>query len=272
MGRRLHLWFLLLVLGCVTPAAALANSEGSTDELRLTTTKTGASTGVFATEVFNARYPNGQLKPLRHSLIAFPKGTTFDVAATDTCAATDADFKSQGMSACPASSKVGFGKTTVATTGVPVEASPPPLDVTAFARKDGSILVFSFGGVYLSSQIITAHGRFQTTSTNPNCVVVVETPNCQHGEFTPRSLTVTYPARSRVVNGRRHNLITTPRTCPASRRWSFGDTHTFADGSKDVFVNHPRCVPNKKKKKKKKRGSSVRHRADRDDRDDRDDD
>jgi hypothetical protein len=231
-----------LALGCLFPASALATSPGSTDELRLTTTKTGASTGVFATEIFNARYPNGQLKPLRHSLIAFPKGTTFDVAATDTCSATDADFKAQGMSACPPSTKIGSGQTTIATTGTPAEAGPIQLDVSAFARKDGQILVFHSGGLYLSSQLVIAHGRYQTTSTNRNCVVVTETPNCQHGEFTPRSLTVTYPARSRVVNGRRHNLATTPRTCPASRRWSFGDTHTFADGSKDVFVNHPRCV------------------------------
>jgi hypothetical protein len=246
MGRGVLL-FLLLALGCASPAVALANSPGSTDELRLTTTKTGASTGIFATEVFNARYPNGQLKPLRHSLIAFPKGTVFDAAATDTCAATDADFRSRGMSACPASSKIGSGQATIVTTGVPVEAGPIPVDATGFARKDGQILVFSAGGIYLSSQLITAHGRFQTTSTNPSCVVVVEAPNCQHGEFVPRSLTLTYPARSRVVNGRRHNLATTPRACPASRHWDFGDTHTFADGSKDVFVSHPRCVPKKHK-------------------------
>jgi hypothetical protein len=183
-----------LALGCLIPASALANSPGSTDELRLTTAKTGASTGVFATEVFNARYPNGQLKPLRHSRIAFPKGTTFDVAATDTCSATDADFKAQGMSACPQSTKIGSGQTTVVTTGTPAEAGPIQLDVSAFARKDGQILVFHSGGLYLSSQLVTAHGRFQTTSTNPNCVVVTETPNCQHGEFTPHSLTVAYPA------------------------------------------------------------------------------
>jgi hypothetical protein len=244
-GGRLLLW--VLVLGGLAPASAHANSPGSTDELRLTTAKTGASTGVFATEIFNARYPNGQLKPLRHSLIAFPKGTTFDVAATDTCSATDADFKAQGMSACPESTKIGSGTTTVVTTGTPAEIGPIQLDVSAFARKDGQILVFHSGGLYLSSQLVIAHGRFQTTSTNPNCVVVTETPNCQHGEFTPHSLTVSYPARSRVVNGRRHNLATTPRTCPKSRRWSFGDIHTFADGSKDVFVNHPRCVPPKKK-------------------------
>jgi hypothetical protein len=261
MGGALRLltWS-LVVLGVAAPAAFAANSPGSTDELRLTTTKTGASTGVFATEVFNARYPNGQLKPLRHSLIAFPKGTTFDAAATDTCSATDPDFKAQGMSACPASTKIGSGQATVVTTGVPVEAGPIPLDVTAFARKDGSILVFSFGGIYLSSEIITAHGRFQTTSTTPACVVVVETPNCQHGEFAPRSLTVTYPARSRVVNGRRHNLVTTPRTCPASGRWNFGDTHTFADGAKDVFVSHPRCV-----RPKPKHGQRPQRRPHRDD-------
>src|SRR3954453_1270355 len=253
MGRSTRLLVFLAAFGLLCPTARAANSPGSTDELRLTTTKTGASTGVFASEVFNVRYPNGQLKPLRHSLIAFPKGTTFDAAATDTCAATDADFKAQGMSACPASSKIGSGQATIVTTGVPVEAGPIPVDVTGFARTDGQILVFSSGGIYLSSQLVTAHGRFQTTSTNRSCVVVSEAPDCQHGEFVPRSLTVSYPPRSRVVNGRRHNLATTPRTCPASRHWNFGDTHTFADGSKDVFVSHPRCVPKKAKKPKKPR-------------------
>jgi hypothetical protein len=256
MRQRARLLGCTVVLAFAWTTSALANSPGSTDELRLTTSKTGASSGVFATEIFNARYPNGQLKPLRHSLIAFPKGTTFDVAATDTCSATDADFKAQGMSACPASTKIGSGQATVVTTGAPVEAGPIQLDATGFARKDGQILVFSLGGVYLSSQIITVHGRFQTTSPTPSCVVVTETPNCQHGEFAPHSLTLTYPARSRVVNGKRHNLITTPHTCPASGHWNFGDTHTFADGSKDVFVNHPRCVAPKKKHSAKHRRRS----------------
>src|SRR4051794_39645616 len=248
-GTCITLSLALLFAGAAGTAGG--TSPGSTDELRLTSARPGSSTGVFATEIFNARYPNGQLKPLRHSLIAFPKGTTFDVAATDTCSATDADFKAQGMSACPPSTKIGSGETTVVTTGTPAEIGPIQLDVSAFARTDGQILVFHSGGLYLSSQLVIAHGRFQTTSTNPNCVVVTEAPNCQHGEFTPHSLTVTYPARSRVVNGRRHNLATTPRTCPASGRWNFGDTHTFADGSKDVFVNHPRCVRPKPKKRPK---------------------
>jgi hypothetical protein len=269
MSRGVRLLLVLLVLGSVSAPLAVANSPGSTDELRLTTKKTGASSGVFATEIFNARYPNGQLKPLRHSLIAFPKGTTFDAAATDTCSATDADFKAKGMSACRQSTKIGSGKTTVVTTGTPTEIGPIALDVTAFARKDGQILVFSSGGMYLSSQLVTVHGRFNSTSTNPNCVVVTETAPCQHGEFTPRSLTVTYPARSRVVNGKRHNIITTPRTCPASRRWSFGDTHTFADGSKDVFVSHPRCVPKKAKKPSPRRHPHRGHRRDDDNKSDR---
>jgi hypothetical protein len=262
MERLARLLVALLVFpGVFTVAAHAANSPGSTDELRLTTAKTGTSSGVFATEIFNARYPNGQLKPLRHSLIAFPVGTKFDIA-TDTCSATDADFKSKGMSACPASSKIGSGSATVTTTGTPVEAPPITLDATGFARKDGQILVFSFAGIYLSSQVITAHGRFNETSPPASCVVVVETSPCQHGEFVPHSLTVNYPAKSRVVNGRRHNLITTPRTCPRSRHWSLGDTHTFADGSKDVFVNRVSCIrPKPKPKKPKRHRHRHRHRA-----------
>jgi hypothetical protein len=230
----------LALLGAGASAASAA-SEGSTDELRLTTTKRGASTGVVASEIFNARYPNGQLKPLRHSLIGFPKGTTFDAAATDTCAAGPDDFKSQGMSACPESTRIGTGHATVTTTGTATETRPVPLDATMFARTDGSIIVFSSDGAYLSSQLVHAKGRFQRTSPPPSCVVVTEQPPCEHGEIVARSLDIKIPPRSRVVDGRRHNLITTPRRCPKSRHWNFFDKHTFADKSFDLFVNHPRC-------------------------------
>jgi hypothetical protein len=242
-GGRLRIALALALLGTLSAAGtAAANSPGSTDELRLTTKKPGASTGVFATEIFNARYPNGQLKPLRHSLIGFPKGTRFDNKATPTCQASDADFKSKGMSACPDKTKVGHGHTEVVTTGTPVELGPITLDVTAFARKDGSRMVFSSGGTYLSSEVIYANGRFQNTSPPQQCVDQTEKPPCKHGEFTPRSLTITFPARKRKLHGRWHRLITTPRHCTRSGHWYFFDKHTFADGSFDRFVNHPPCT------------------------------
>lgn len=233
----------MLLSAAAAPAATTKKtSPGSTDDLRLTTTKRGASTGVIASETFNARYKNGQLKPLRHSLIGFPKGTRFDAKATDTCDATPDDFQSQGMSACPESTKIGTGDATITTTGTATpEPEPVPIDASMFARKDGSLIVFSKNGGYLSSQRVYAKGRFQRTSPPPSCVVVTEQPPCQHGEFVPRSLSLKIPPRSRVVSGHTHNLITTPRTCPKSGHWSFFDKHTFDDGSFDLFVNHPRC-------------------------------
>jgi hypothetical protein len=230
----------VLIGACVVPARAA--SPGSTDELRLTTRKTGASTGVFATEIFNARYPNGDLKPLRHSVVGFPKGTRFDALGIPaTCSATDSDFKSKGMSACPDASRIGSGHATVVSTGTPTEVGPVDLDVTVFGTKYGSLMVFSRDGGYLSSSRVRADRRFQRTDPPPSCVVVTEQPPCEHGEFAPRSLTVDIPPHSRIVNGRRHNLVTTPRHCTKSGRWWFFDEHTFADGSVDRFVNRPRC-------------------------------
>ena len=222
-------------------APADSTSPGSTDELQLTTKKPGASSGIYVNEVFNARYENGQLKPLRHSLVGFPKGTRFDARAAPTCSATDPDFKRDGMSACPDGSRIGTGHATVESTGTPVEVGPVEVDATAFNRKDGSILVFSQQGGYLSSQLVRAKGRFQRTDPAPSCVVTTEKPPCEHGEFAPRSLELTYPPRSRVVNGRRHNLLTTPRHCTKNGHWWFFDRHTFEDGSVDMFVNKPRC-------------------------------
>ena len=231
-----------LAAACATASAALANSPGSTDELRLTNTKPNASSGVFATEIFNARYPNGQLKPLRHSLVGFPKGTRFDADATPTCKATDSDFKSEGMSACPDKSIIGHGHAQTESSGAAFQVGPVDVDVTVFARRDGSLFVFSRGGTYLSSERVIATGRFQNTDPPPMCVVVSESPPCQHGEFVPRSLTVKIPARQRRIHGRVHRLITTPRHCTHSGRWWFFDKHTFADGSFDRFVSRPRCA------------------------------
>lgn len=234
---------LALLSATAAPAATAEEySPGSTDDLRLTTTKRGASTGVIASETFNARYKNGQLKPLRHSLIGFPKGTRFSNKATPTCGATDADFKSQGMGACPDRTKIGHGHATVVTSGAPVQLGPVELDVTVFARKDGSRFVFSSGGAYLSSMLIHAKGRFQRTSPKPQCVDPSEQPPCKSGEFVPRSLTVTIPAHKRKLHGRWYRMITTPRHCTRSGHWYFFDKHTFADGSFDKFVNHPPCT------------------------------
>ena len=242
-GGRLRIALTLCLLGALGAAGgAAANSPGSTDELRLTSTKPGTSTGVFATEIFNARYKNGELKPLRHSLIGFPKGTRFDNMATPTCQAGDADFKSEGMGACPEKSRIGHGRAEVVTSGAPVQLGPIELDVTVFARKDGSLFVFSQGDAYLSSMVIYAKGRFQHTSPKPNCVPPDSEPPCENGEFVPRSLTVTIGAHKRKVNGRWHRMITTPRHCTHSGRWWFFDKHTFADGSFDKFVNRPPCT------------------------------
>jgi hypothetical protein len=244
MGRRAVRVTLAVavVAACVTPSTAAATSPGSTDDLRLTTTETNASTGVFATKIFNARYPNGQLKPLRHSLIGFPKGTRFDADATPTCKATDADFKAEGMSACPDKTIIGHGHAETESSGAAFEIGPVEVDATVFGRRDGSLIVFSRDGTYLSSTRVIANGRFQHTDPPANCVVVTESPPCKHGEFVPRSLTVNIPAHQRRIHGRLHRMITTPRRCTKSGRWWFFDKHTFDDGSFDKFVNRPRCT------------------------------
>jgi hypothetical protein len=252
----------MIVLAALAPGAGVAQgaSPGSTDELRLTTTKPNTSTGVFASETFNARYPNGDLKPLRRSLIVFPRGTRFDALAGPNCSATEADFKAKGLSACPKGSQIGEGRTTIVSTGTPQEAGPVPADVTIFARTDGSVMVFSQGGAYLSATYIRATSRRQLATQKPTCFVVSEQPPCRHGEWAPRFFESTIHPRSRVIHGVRHNMITTPKTCPRSGRWAFSDKHTFADGSFDLFVNHPRCTPARKSAIRRCRTRTLRFR------------
>jgi hypothetical protein len=234
----------LLAVALLAVAAPVARgAEGpSTDEVRFTTDMPNTSTGTFATEEFNTRDSNGQLKRLRHSRVEFPAGTTGSNLAADLCTATEQDFQSKGMSACPDSSKLGSGNATVTTTGTPVETPPIELDATAFNEPGVFLIVFSSNGSYVSQQPLKEEdgGRVQEADVKPQCVVPGETDPCPHGEFEPKSLTIDVPARSRTVNGHVYNLTTTPPTCPPGG-WTISDVHTFSDGTQDPFINHRPC-------------------------------
>jgi hypothetical protein len=242
--RRAFLILILVSLALAMLATAVplaAGDEGpSTDTVRFTNDVAGSSSGVFATEEFNTRDSNGQLKRLRHSKVTFPDGTILGQYGVEVCTASDSDFSSKGLSACPGSSKLGTGNATVTTTGTPVEMPPIALDVTAFNMPGKMMMVFSSNGQYVSQQPLYAHGTVQEADVKPQCVVPSESDPCPHGEFEPKSLTLNIPAHSRVINGQVFTAVTTPPTC-TSAGWEISDVHTFSDGTQDPFVNHQSC-------------------------------
>ena len=74
-GRLLSIGVLAVAMLSSAAPVALAEEGASTDVVRFTTERPNTSTGVYASEVFNTRDSNGQLKRLRHSRVEFPPGT-----------------------------------------------------------------------------------------------------------------------------------------------------------------------------------------------------
>jgi hypothetical protein len=235
--RLLPLAVLALALFVAVAPAARAE-ENAFDELRFTTAVPGASSGVYTREEFS-RDSNGHIKPLRHSRIVFSPGT-LQGYGTDVCTATKDDFKSNGIAACPKSSQLGSGELTTVVTG-PVEAPWLKLDATGFSEPNAVVLLFTTNGAYASMAVLHAHDNVQEGDSDVNCVLPTETPpNCPHGEFAPKALTMYFPPHSRTVDGHVMDSLITPPICtPAG--WTITDTHTFSDGSQEPFVNHLGC-------------------------------
>jgi hypothetical protein len=236
-----------VVIGSLAAAMLMAaapvsqGEEGASfDDLRFTTELPSSSTGVHVDEDFNSRDSNGQLKRMRHARLSFPEGTILSDRGAELCTATEQDFRQKGLSACPKGSIIGTGTTTTVTSGTPAELGPITLDSTAFNEATANVIVFTSEGSYQSMTILRTHGTFQEGDAKVICVVPAETNPCPHGEFIPKSLHMFFPPQSRTIGGHVYNVVTTPPTCTAAG-WDLGDTHTFADGSQDPFVNHLPC-------------------------------
>src|SRR3954452_21326684 len=195
---------------------ASAQQQGASADQRFTTQTPGAATGILTTENFPDG-ADGKVKAHRATRIEYPPGTRFDPAGSGNCQASAAELKQQGLSACPADSKVGEGTAQVQSTGNGPSAGPLQLDVTAFNTShpkddpsiEGVMLVFSSGG-QVSNMILTKiEGRVQTETTEPTCVPPGQPPECPFGEFAPKHVQIDVPAHSRTVDGVVHNGATT---------------------------------------------------------------
>lgn len=166
--------------------------------------------------------PTAKPSPQRKIVIQLPAGARIDGAAVPACAADDPQLIAQGPAACQAGSKVGAGTLTLFTGGGPL-FDPFIDDVKLFNGGRELIEVFNKQG----SETTTATGRRTYTDAR----TLSESPLPQpggppNGESTVRSLDYRLDAL-RGPAGRA--FITTPSTCPGSRRWTSRLTFVTAD-------------------------------------------
>ena len=116
--------------------------------------------------------------------------------------------------------------------------------MTAYNKKGGLLLyVQPSPGAPAQPFLISASisgskskGFKLTTTPPPNCLPPGSPPSCSSGEAPLDKLILT----TKNKKSGKHVLLTTPTTCPKSKKWQFKATITFkTDGTKSYTANTP---------------------------------
>jgi hypothetical protein len=183
--------------------------------------------------------------PARKVVIAFPKGANIDYKAAATCNASGTDFQNKGTGACPSGSLIGSGAASANTTFASV--GEIQTTVTAFNGKNKLLLYVQPQGGAAQPFLITANvtgskksGFKLTTTPPPNCLPPGQPPSCSSGEAPLDSFSLTTKNKSKGSGKNKHTFLTTPTTCPKSKKWTFTATITFkTDGTKTYTSTTP---------------------------------
>jgi hypothetical protein len=225
--RKITLLTVIAVLATVPALAATRNEHKFS--LSFTTKATHANTGVtFLTD--RPKYkapPQGQtVDRVATTTFVMAPGTKTNPNAYPAC--SKKALVARGPSACPKGSKVGSGKAVVIT-GLP---TIDPLNMTAqvFTTRNGLLTYLTGSGI---SQVITlSMSSNKIIAPVPRQCLVKNDPNCSQGEAVLKRLTVT------LKSGK---LITTPRACPSSHKWTNRVLYRFANGDTETKTSTSPC-------------------------------
>jgi hypothetical protein len=229
-------------------AAALIACQGAAAEPTasveyrdaFTTKKPGAPSGrVFHDEFFNAKDRSAKPPPVQHVHIQLPHGARFNWRAVPLCTASDAELMAQGESACPAGSKVGKEVFTF-DTGIDGPNRFVTNDI-AFLNNKRELIILT--RERQSGARVVVRGKLGRDTLDFELDPLPGTP--PDGGADKREDGV-YP-----VTG----WLTTPRTCPRSRKWTFRADYTFRNGEK---VTRRSTSPCKRPRPKRRHAGSLR--------------
>jgi hypothetical protein len=217
---------LVAAIMLATAAVALAATKSSLTE-KFSTNKHGKPTSV----TFSLSNTNGGALPApsTHDLNVLPAGTGYKPSGPYCSesalqqAAAQTGNTTPG-SVCPAGSKVGTGTSSVSAL---LPGSTTPIDetaaVTAYAGSANQLLLMAVGSYPIPQNILLVG-----TVTHSSSGVKVDVPIQPIYPYTdgPQVSIVTF----KVTIGK-GSLLTTPKTCPSSHKWTFKNTASFSDGS-----------------------------------------
>ena len=212
------------LVACQSAAAEPTASVDYRDAF--TTKKPGVASGrIFHDEFFNARDRSAKPPPVHHVHIQLPRGARFNWRAVPLCTASDAQLMAQGESACPAGSKVGREVFTF-DTGIDGPNRFVTNDI-AFLNNTRELIILT--RERQSGARVVVRGKVTRDTLDFELAPLPGTP--PDGGADKREDGV-YP-----VTG----WLTTPRTCPRSRKWTFRADYTFRNGEKVTRTSKSPC-------------------------------
>src|SRR3954454_23974156 len=235
-------------------AAALIACQGAAAEPTasveyrdaFTTKKPGAPTGrVFHDEFFNAGDRSGKPPPVQHIHIQLPHGARFNWRAVPLCTASDAELTAEGPSACPAGSR-GGAEVYSFDTGVDGPNRLVTRDITFLNNKEELIILTR---ERQSGTRVVTRGQL---GPEPVDFDLPPLPGPPPDGGADKLEDAKYPVS---IGPSEKAWLTTPRTCPRSRKWTFGADYTFRNGEK---VTRTSTSPCKRPRKKRRHAGSLR--------------
>jgi hypothetical protein len=237
--------FLTVLLACTTInlAASAQAAENVTIQPRFTPDKLGAATNLSTTVSFGSDLPG--LQPPMVKVTAYgPAGMSVDMRGAGTCTAGPATLQAAGAKACPADSRVGFGKA-VGLLELAGELVPGPFTFEFFLRpkEQGRLALMIFvNAVTPASEQLVLLAK-EVRAPKPYGVgisfavpIVASLPGAPLGWVDHLSLTLGsgHAAFRRTIHGKQRLVhvrgLVAPRVCPPGGFPIEGDFE-FADGT-----------------------------------------
>ncbi len=179
---------------------------------------------------------NNRPKPSNSIDIFFASGTVFNNKGAVQCKATDADFQSKGVAACPASSRIDNGKASQNAAVAKTRGATINVKVYAFNRKGGIILYLrpSVGAPFALRPTLKGRpGSQHLLTTIPKITV----PN---DEIILTKLNLA----TKPKNIGKTALVRTPPKAKCSaktHKWVFKAKFNYRDGTKQTVTSKQTC-------------------------------
>src|SRR4051812_49233653 len=215
----------LATLAVVGAPAIASDQRAATLEAAITPLPSGSTAVDLHMTWADQGEPNAKPKQVKALRLGFPPGTRIDTAGLPRCAATDAQVRAKGLSACPRRSRLGAGKS-LATTGL----AQIHADVVLInARRQIIVVVLVGKSVFAVYRDTVTRSTVTVNFALPAVVSVLD-------------LRVHIPAHTRGRGAKRHIYFRAPPACPASGTWPMTATSLYSDGSMQTAPATVTCV------------------------------